>query len=462
MRSLNSVLSIDASYSTAEQSSSKAKAQHYGILLGSLAVFISVVAAALTFPFLQSQRDSLGCDALCYGSMQSARSGLSLVGAFLIGRLSDHFGRINILWLGLFSSLLSYLLNWNGTSITEMWLALIPSSLLNQNYNVLRALFADYNTESGGSDKDRASAMGRLGMAVGVAFMLGPVLATTFLKDYSQATATAFGLTVCSGIFIALLPTPRIRPAVVGDKNKDPPKESMSLMSFWSLPAAQSTGARLLFFMRLLMTLAFSIFMTVWTVSLKARFNFGPKDHAYFMGWIGLWYALSQGVIARQILHFTGDDSTSILLVCVSWLGLGRVIVMWTPYLSVVYAVMAVVIVSLGVVNTLISSSCSKLAGTDQVGGLFGVLEAMEGAGGLVGPTLGGLLHRLGPKYVLATVVLLYVVVFIAVFYLYRPHVVLHRGPVLGGLAVDPAGSDSKGTSLNTGASVVKAKVKLS
>jgi hypothetical protein len=52
---------------------------------------------------------------------------------------------------------------------------------------------------------------------------------------------------------------------------------------------------------RFAMGLAFNIFMTVWTVSLKSRFEFGPKDHAYFMGWIGLWYALSQGNWLRLI-----------------------------------------------------------------------------------------------------------------------------------------------------------------
>jgi hypothetical protein len=46
--------------------------------------------------------------------------------------------------------------------------------------------------------------------------------------------------------------------------------------------------------MRCLMALAFSIFMTVWTVSLKQRFSFGARDHAFFMGWVGLWYSLSQ------------------------------------------------------------------------------------------------------------------------------------------------------------------------
>ena len=63
-------------------------------MLGALSVFVSMLGASLTFPFLQAQRDSLGCDALCYGSLSSARSALSLIGSAIIGRLSDRVGRV--------------------------------------------------------------------------------------------------------------------------------------------------------------------------------------------------------------------------------------------------------------------------------------------------------------------------------------------------------------------------------
>jgi len=145
-----------------------------GILYGSISVFISILGAALTFPFLQAQRDSLGCDALCYGSMQSARSGLSLIGNVFIGRMSDRFGRIPMLWIGLAASLASYTINFFGNSVDAMWLSMLPSSLLNQNFTVSKALFGDYNTEAGGVESDRASSMGRLGKCSFLLFLLLP------------------------------------------------------------------------------------------------------------------------------------------------------------------------------------------------------------------------------------------------------------------------------------------------
>jgi MFS family permease len=173
------------------------------------------------------------------------------------------------------------------------------------------------------------------------------------------------------------------------------------------------------------MALAFNIFMTVWTVSLKERFQFGPRDHAFFMGWVGLCYALSQGLLAKLFIKMAGEDPTIVLLLCVLGLSVGRVVVMMTSSLVLVYAVMAGVIVALGVMNTAMATACSHLAGADQVGGLFGVLEAMESMAGLVGPTLGGLLFKMGRHVPLISVVVIYAIVFAAVYLYYKKNVVM-------------------------------------
>ena len=275
--------------STKTSSDGKGRTEtNWGVTLGSISVFISLLGASMTFPFLQAQRDSLGCDALCYGTMQSARSGLTLVGSVFVGRLSDRLGRKVCLYIGLAASVLSFTISCNFNSLDGMRMAMVPSSLLNQNFNVLKALFADYNT--GGLESDQASALGRLGMAVGVSFMIGPVIGTSFLSNYRQANLAALCLTLVAGVFLYLLPEPKIKRSAsqnsLEEDIKNGKKQKGGILSFLHLPAAQTPGARLLFFMRCGMALAFNIFMTIWTVSLKQRFNFAPRDHAFFMGWV--------------------------------------------------------------------------------------------------------------------------------------------------------------------------------
>lgn len=210
---------------------------HWGIALGSLAAFTAALGAACTFPFMQSQRDKTGCDALCYGSMQSTRSGLTLLGSIGIGRLSDVIGRKNTLLLGLLASIASYaILLSDETSLVSMWYAMLPAAL-NQNFSVLKALFADYNFDR--SEAERSAAMGRLGMMLGLSFMVGPAVGATFMPSYRYANMSALILTTLSGAAYSLLPSP----PTGASKNtiQDKPKSTgwNTLLQFMSVPAAR-------------------------------------------------------------------------------------------------------------------------------------------------------------------------------------------------------------------------------
>lgn len=228
-----------------------------------------------------------------------------------------------------------------------------------------------------------------------------------------------------SGIFILFLPPPIVPPA---SELKDVPVSSKPKLNpftaFLHMPAAQLPGSKLLLFMRLFMALAFHVFMTVWTVSLKERFNFQAADHAKFMGWVGLWYALSQGFLAQR---FITENPTNLLLTCIVGLGMGRLLAMLTTSIIAVYALMAAVIVALGIMNTAMSSACSRLADADQVGGLIGLTEAVESMAGLLGPALGGLMFRVHPQMPIVTVVAIYLMVFVAVLSFYKKHIVEYK-----------------------------------
>jgi MFS family permease len=74
--------------------------QHGTTTSSCLSLLLLITGASLTFPHLQSRRDELGCDSLCYGSMTSVRSALSLLGTAFIGRLSDRNDSVLALSLG--------------------------------------------------------------------------------------------------------------------------------------------------------------------------------------------------------------------------------------------------------------------------------------------------------------------------------------------------------------------------
>ena len=127
--------------------------------------------------------------------------------------------------------------------------------------------------------------------------MIGPTVGALLLRDYYHAVGIALILTCIATIFLFYLPIPILTKSqsekralektdIAEISGTKPVKKSglAGLLSSLHMPIAQTKGAKLLFFMRLNMALAFSIFMTIWTVSLKQRFAFAAADHAYFMG----------------------------------------------------------------------------------------------------------------------------------------------------------------------------------
>jgi MFS family permease len=266
-----------------------------GTLYGSLSVALLIMSFSLTMPHLQSRRDSLGCDALCYGSLMSTRSLLSLVGAALMGRLSDvsSNSRTYCLWIGSLASLVGLMIAANTYSIRGMWWSMIPGALFQQNFEIFKALFSSSHDAVGTSTPaERAASVGMLGMAAGLAFMAGPLAGATVLKTYEQANAMGMVAIVMSAALIYQLPKPTV------PMKKKVEKKSSGIVSFLDVQAARSPAGILFMFIRVCMGLAFHIFQTIWTTSLKQRFDFGPSDHGKFMSFIGLTYALSQGQIS--------------------------------------------------------------------------------------------------------------------------------------------------------------------
>eukprot|EP00566_Odontella_aurita_P014808 CAMPEP_0113526224 /NCGR_PEP_ID=MMETSP0015_2-20120614/624_1 /TAXON_ID=2838 /ORGANISM="Odontella" /LENGTH=341 /DNA_ID=CAMNT_0000424529 /DNA_START=19 /DNA_END=1044 /DNA_ORIENTATION=+ /assembly_acc=CAM_ASM_000160 len=309
-------------------------------------------------------------------------------------------------------------------SIRGLWLSMIPGALLQQNFSVTKAVLSDYHeaigaaaskSEDGGKAdaSSRAGSVGKLGMAVGLSFMVGPLLGATVVKTYDGAVRMAMIFTLLSGFMATQIP--RAKRAV---PVQSPIKKKNGILSFLDVKAARSPPAIFIMTTRVFMALAFHIFHTIWTVSLRSRFDFGPSDHGQFMSFIGLTYALSQGLVAKRVLKVVGPGRGRVRLMqlCCLFLGLGRYLAFQTTSLPVVYVLFAFIITGLGVINTILTADTSGIASSDEVGGLFGVLEAVESVAGMVGPVLGGALALIHPVNApLYAVVGLYLVVFFLV-----------------------------------------------
>ncbi len=449
-----------------------------GTLLACVSILLLISGISITFPHMQSRRDELGCDSLCYGTMTSVRSGLGLIGTAVVGRLSDENGSIiartlgsvgsrasaesasgrrACLYMGTAATLVGLTITASLNSLLGLWLSMMPDALLQHNFDVFKALLSEYHNDieylekkeknlgSISSTRLRSGSVGKLGMAVGISFMIGPMIAAVASPSFQVAIYFAILCTILSGIVIYRLPLP-VRTVRKGEQDNEvdeknhsdqSKKSSFAITNILKLKTRESRAAMILLVLRLNMSLAFQIFNTIWPASLKSRFNFGPSDHAKFMSFIGITYAFSQGVLAKRLVAMGGKNGkVNIIMLCCATLGVGRFIAYTTNSLLVVYITFSFIINALGTMNTVITADTGSIAPGDEIGAMFGILQAAESAAGIGGPFIGGVISRAGKDAPLFAVVGIYSFLFLFVYWGYDKHVAC-TGVIHDGIEID-------------------------
>jgi DHA1 family tetracycline resistance protein-like MFS transporter len=348
--------------------------------------------------------------------MWQASSALGLFGSPLVGALSDHMGRRAALAIGALASAVGFMLVGFATSMPLLWLSVIPGSLLAHNFTIAKALVADL-----AAPEDRAGVMGKLGLAAGLGFMVGP-LVNPFVSTRMQACMFATGVNLLSLFTIFQLPA-KSTAADHGEDKKEAPKGLGSVITtVWEaikevfvLAVAAPASARVILLLRFGLSMGFHLFYTVMQVLLKDRFQFKPADYSNYFAFIGLTYAFSQ-LISRAIINRFGKDQTHLLIVCLFSLMCGRYVSATTLTVYVFYGSLAFTVCALGIVNTSISTTITRIASDSNVGGLMGVLDTSEKLAGIVGPAIGGGLYAYWDFAPVIVVCAGYVVLALAVF----------------------------------------------
>jgi MFS family permease len=322
-----------------------------------------------------------------------ASSALGLFGSPLVGALSDHMGRRAALVIGALASAVGFTLVGFATSMPLLWLSVIPGSLLAHNFTIAKALVADL-----APPEERAGVMGKLGLAAGLGFMVGP-LVNPFVTTRMQACMFATGVNLFSVLTIFQLPA-KAATAAHGEEKKAAPKGLGAVFTtVWEaikevfvLAVAAPASARVILVLRFGLSIGFHLFYTVMQMLLKDRFHFQPADYSNYFAFIGLTYAFSQ-LVSRGIINRFGKDQTMLLVICLFSLLAGRLVSAITTNTVVFYSAIAFTIFALGIVNTSVNTTITRIASDSNVGGLMGVLDTSEKLAGIVGPAIGGALY---------------------------------------------------------------------
>lgn len=362
-------------------------------------VFIDLLGFGLILPLLPFYADLYGASPTVIGFLTGVYPGFQLIGAPILGRLSDRFGRRPILLVSIFGTLLGFLLlgladplgrrlaGWTSlpiepTILTLLFISRAVDGLTGGNISVAQAYITDVTDED-----SRAQGLGLVGAAFGLGFVLGPAVGgLTSRWGYGVPAFVAAALAGLN-LFMVGLTLPESLP--VEDRRKKVGGESRSSIEALQV-AVQRPRVGSLLQMNFWYRLSFAIFETVFSLFALYRLGLGAQGTGFVLTYVGLLLAGIQGGGMRYLSRQFQDrwillvSSMVLILALLGWAGARSV-----PFLLVVLAPLAL---AGGVFSTTSRSALTKAVRQEEVGGTLGLSSSLESLTRMVAPVVGGLL----------------------------------------------------------------------
>jgi DHA1 family tetracycline resistance protein-like MFS transporter len=146
-----------------------------------LIVFIDLLGFSLILPLLPYYAKTFQASQTVTGLLIASYALMQLIGAPILGRLSDRFGRRPVLLLSVFGTFLGFLLLGFANTLWMLFAARILDGLTGGNISVAQAYIADVTDA-----QNRSKGLGMIGAAFGLGFIIGPVTGG-FLSQWGYA-----------------------------------------------------------------------------------------------------------------------------------------------------------------------------------------------------------------------------------------------------------------------------------
>lgn len=164
-------------------------------------VLIDLLGLTIIIPLMPLYATSFGANALAIGFLGAAYPIFQFIGAPLLGRLSDRYGRRPILIASQIGTFVGFLLLGAANSLWVLFLARIVDGISGANIATAQAAISDSTNE-----KTRTQGLGLLGAAFGLGFVIGPIIA--FVSLMASANNYHVPAFVAAGFsFISILLT---------------------------------------------------------------------------------------------------------------------------------------------------------------------------------------------------------------------------------------------------------------
>ena len=386
--------------------------------------FIGTLGFSIVLPFLVFVVMRFGGDAIVYGLLAATYPLFQLIGAPILGRWSDTYGRKKVLLLSnagtsigwivfLFALFLpaekgfSIDLALFGTfviilPILVLFLARAIDGITGGNISVANAYLSDIST-----DETRSKNFGKMAIASNLGFIVGPALAGILGGTIYGPIVPVLAALILSLITLIVLGVMLKESKPSSPEILVPEGESISKVfgqeckECYDTVSPKKLGFKDVFklkYISLLLVLYFLIFLgfNIYYASFPIH---AANDLKWTITQLGIFYAvlsgimvLVQGPVLREALKKFSEEK----LVIIGSIILGTNFILFVSNnIIMVYGAVVLFAVGNGLMWPSFMSILSKRAGTVLQGAVQGIAGSFGGLASIIGLTLGGLLYDL-------------------------------------------------------------------
>ncbi len=347
-----------------------------------LIVFIDLLGFSLIIPLLPYYAKTFDASATTIGLLLASYAAAQFIGAPLLGRASDKYGRRPILLISVFGTFLGFLLFGFANSLSMLFASRILQGITGGNLSVAQAYITDVTDA-----KSRNRGLGMIGAAFGMGFIIGPALGGILSGiSYHVPAFVAAGLSFINLLLISLWLTESLTPERRTQMSGSRP--ALTLDSLFQALRHPLTGPLLI--TRFFYGLAFAILQSIFSLFVLERFDMNVTTTGLVLTYVGVVSVFTQAWLVGKLSQRFPDRMLIMSGIVIMTFGLAA----WAFAPTVALMVLSVTPIALagGLLNTILSSALTKTVEPLEVGGILGIAASIESFTRVLSPLIGGYL----------------------------------------------------------------------